>query len=88
MKNKINNFLLYHQLNQEDAVFFLSEYCKINNGREITSGELQLLLNQLANLIDWNIVVDKIAYANNISICRLYNKNGKIIQQWISQFQK
>lgn len=83
MEEKIKNFLSTNSINQEDAIYFLTEYCKINNGREITSGELQLLLNQLVHLIDWNIVVDKITYANNISIYRLYNKHGKIIQQWI-----
>lgn len=83
MEEKIKNFLSTNSIDQEDAIYFLTEYCKINNGREITSVELQLLLNQLVHLIDWNIVVDKIACANNISIYRLYNKHGKIIQQWI-----
>lgn len=83
MEEKIKNFLSTNSINQEDAIYFLAEYCKINNSREITSGELQLLLNQLVHLIDWNIVVDRIACANNISICRLHDKHGKIIQQWI-----
>lgn len=83
MKNKINNFLLNHNLNQEDASLFLSEYCRQINKREIRPDELQILLTQLSGMIDWDKLVNIIAKYNDITIYRLYNKQGRLIKQWI-----
>lgn len=83
MRTIINNFLTFNRLNQEEAISLLNEYCKHKNNREIRNDELNVLLNQLVQFIDWNFVVSEVALYLNIPIYRLYNKNNMLIKQWI-----
>lgn len=83
MRTKINNFLITQRLSLEDASDFLKEYCKHKNNRDIYPEELNILLTQLSQMIDWNYLVNQIALYLDIPIYRLYDKNRTLIKQWI-----
>lgn len=83
MRTKINNFLTTRQLSFEDASDLLKEYCKYRNNREIYPNELNLLLTQFSQFIDWDYVIQQVALYLDIPIYRLYDKNRTLIKQWI-----
>jgi hypothetical protein len=82
MKEYIKKFLETNQINPLMAEAFLTYY-----GDEIAKAKfpMDFFGREIANMIDWNYVVNRIALKENLIIYKIYNKNGQLIKQYLQE---
>ena len=81
MKDIIKKFLETGSLDFNSAVQLINYYSD-----NIAKAKFPIeYLQQLAPMIDWNVVVSKVALHENLVIYKIFDKNGGLIKQYLQE---
>jgi hypothetical protein len=85
MKEFIKNFYTNNQVNQQELIRFINEYCELNNKPITDSQQINIIIQLLqSGFFNLNYAIDNYIKLKNINLTKIYDKNNNLINVYIN----
>lgn len=85
MKEFIKKFYTNNQVNQQELIRFINEYCELNNKPITDSQQINIIIQLLqSGFFNLNYAVDNYIKLKNINLTKIYDQNNNLINVYIN----
>lgn len=85
MKEFIKKFYTNNQVNQEELIKFINEYCEFNNKQITNSSQINIIIQLIqSGIFNLNYAIDNYIKLKNINLTKIYDQNNNLINVYIN----
>lgn len=85
MKEFIKNFYNNNQVNSQDLIKFINEYCELNNKPITDSLQINIIIQLIqSGIFNLNYAIDNYIKLKNINLIKIYDQNNNLINIYIN----